>query len=452
MQVIITGAGELGRLLAVTLRAEEHDVILVDNSPDMLKQVSDKLDIMTVEGDCASVASLKKANVENADALLAVSNDEPANILACQLAARFGVKQTVCRLYKSDAFSEEDGIGPASFGIWRTISPPEEAADKICAILKREILLERIRFSCEDAQMLLIEITKSSILAGAAIKNIPGSDMLKSIRFAAILRGNQMIVPHGETILTPGDKVYVAGKTESLNAFLDWLQPEERTFRPRLIMTGSDETGKILAAKAVDLKYEVIFIEPDRQKAERLMDELPGGVKMIVGSATSEDILEEAGSASANTFISVAADDEDSILSCVIAKRLGARKVICLTHKPEYTWIVPAMEMIDCGISATLVSVNYILRQLEAGAMRVDALLQRFRANLTEFRVSPKSPLCGKALKDCKLPSSLILALIFRGNEVIIPSGETKIETGDMAVAIVTRENAREIEPLFPQK
>ena len=84
--------------------------------------------------------------------------------------------------------------------------------------------------------------------------------------------------------------------------------------------------------------------------------------------------------------------------------------------------------------------------------MRVDALLQRFRANLTEFRVSPKSPLCGKALKDCKLPSSLILALIFRGNEVIIPSGETKIETGDMAVAIVTRENAREIEPLFPQK
>lgn len=450
MKVIIAGSGELGRLLAATLLTGNHDVILIDNAVDELKQVSDKLDVMTVEGNCTSIAVLKEAGIEDADALLAVSGNEAINILTCQIASKLGVKQTICRLYSSESFSSEDGILPETFGIRNTVSPPEESAEKICAILRRDILLERIRFSIEEAQMILIEITRSSILAGVSIKNIPGPEMLKSIRFSALLRGNQLIVPHGDTIFAPGDKVYVAGKTESLNAFLDWLSPGDMGLRPRLVMAGSDDTGRILAEKALQQGFEVYFIEPDRQRAEHLLDELPSGVTMLEGNATQEDILMEAGVANADAFVSVDPDDEDNILSCILAKRLGARKVICLTHKPEYIWIVPAMEMIDCGLSATLVSVNSILRQLEAGAMRADAILQRFRAHLTEFRVSPKSPLCGKMLKNCKLPSSLILSLIFRGNEVIIPSGETCLYANDKAVAIVTKEGVREIEPLFP--
>lgn len=450
MKVIIAGSGELGRLLAATLLTGNHDVILIDSSAEELKQASDKLDVMTIEGSCTSIETLKEAGVEDADALLAVSGHEATNILTCQIAAKLGVKQTICRLYNSESFSASDGILPENFGILNTVSPPAESAEKICAILRRDILLERILFSLDEAQMILIEITRSSILAGVSIKNIPGPEMLKGIRFAALLRGNHMIVPHGDTIFAPGDKVYVAGKTESLNAFLDWLSPGDMGLRPRLVMAGSDDTGRILAEKALQQGFEVYFIEPDRQRAEHLLDELPSGVTMLEGSATQEDILTEAGVENADAFVSVDPDDEDNILSCILAKRLGARKVICLTHKPEYIWIVPAMEMIDCGLSATLVSVNSILRQLEAGAMRADAILQRFRAHLTEFRVSPKSPLCGKMLKNCNLPSSLILALIFRGKEVIIPSGDTCLYADDKAVAIVTKEGAREIEPLFP--
>ena len=453
MKVIIVGAGELGRLLASTLLEGQHDVVLLDNSGEELERAGEKLDILTVEGSCASVAALKKAGIDSAHALLAVSGNEPANILACHIASKLGVANTICRLYDSSSFSEQDHIGPDSLGIWRTVSPAEECADMICDVLDNSILLENIRFSRPHARMALIEITRSSQLAGVACKDISVSEqLLKEIRFAAILRGSNMIVPHGETIFAPGDKVYVAGLDSSIDNFLGLFSPSAENRTKRLVVTGSEGTGLILARRAAAKGYDVRFIEPDRKRSESLPSELPEGVLTLHGNPTAEDVLEEAGISSADVFASLSQDNEDNILSCILAKRMGARKVVCLTHKPEYIRIVPTMEMIDCGLSATLVSVNAILRHLETGTMHVDAILQRFRARLSEYRISPRSPLCGRKLQDCKLPPSLVLALIFRGQEVLIPSGGTVLNSGDVAVAIVTDEGLREIRPLFPER
>ena len=151
-------------------------------------------------------------------------------------------------------------------------------------------------------------------------------------------------------------------------------------------------------------------------------------------------------------FISADVDDEDNILSCIIAKQLGARKTISVTAKPEYIRIVPMMDRIDCGISSTLVAVNSVLRMIETGTMRVDAYLQMFHAQLTEFRISNSSPLCGKALAACKLPASTLFALLFRNNEVIAPAGGTTFMPGDIVVSIVTPETEKELAPLFPDR
>ena len=144
-------------------------------------------------------------------------------------------------------------------------------------------------------------------------------------------------------------------------------------------------------------------------------------------------------------------DDEENILACIMAKRLGAKKTISVTHKPEYIRIVPTMEMIDSGISSTLVSVNLILRILETGTMRIDAKLQRFHAHLTEFTVSAKSPLAGKTIMECKLPPTVVLALLFRGADVIPPAGTTVLIPGDVVVAIVNPKGLKDIEPFFPK-
>lgn len=451
MKIIIVGAGELGRLLAATLCEGRHDVVIVDSSDEGLERLKDKLDVMTVEGSCASVATLKRAGVADADALLAVSGDEAANILSCQIASRLGVKRTICRLYSSDCFSEEDGVTPEAFGVWRVFSPPEECVAKILSVLESKIVLEKIRFSNPDALMTVFEVTPSSLLAGTRVKDIPGPEMINSIRFAAIVRDRQFLIPHGDTIFIPGDKVYVAGHRERVSEFIRWISPDDSQLS-RILIAGATDTGKALAERLCPTGCELRFIEKDQRKGERLLDELPAGIMVINGDPTDEEVLDEAGIDGCDAFISAAEDDEDNILCCIMAKRLGAKKVVTLTYKPEYIKIVPAMDTIDCGFSSTLVSVNVILRMLEAGTMRIDAILQRFHAHLTEFKIHRDSPVCGKPLSQCELPPSAVFALVFRDGEVLSPSGDSSLAPGDTVVAIVTPDSAQELEPLLLKK
>lgn len=452
MKIMIIGAGELGRLLAKTLCASKHEVVVVDSSVEELERIGDRLDILRVEGSCASVATLKKAGIETADALLAVSGDEAANILACQIASRLGIKNTVCRLYSSDSISEKDGVGAADFGIWKTFSSPEASVRKILGVLDNPLVLEKIQFSHPNARMAVVQITRTSPIAGVRLRDISCGKIIDNIRIAALLRGDQFLIPHGDTIFTSGDKIYLTGHKDNVQEFIDWISNDAGSTKRRIVVAGACDTGLILAREAFAKGYDVRLIERNKRLAEKVLDDIPGGIMLIQGDPTDEDLLEEAGVNSADVFVSVAQDDEDNILSCIIAKRAGAKKVVVLTHKPEYIRIVPTMELIDCGFSASLISVNTVLRLLEGGTIRLDAILQNFNANLSEFKVLPNSPLVGKPLKDCGLPPSAVLALVFRSSEVLTPSGMTVLRPGDVAVAIVTSETMKELEPLFPKK
>ena len=452
MKIIVMGAGELGRLLASTLSEEDHDVVIVENDADEVARISDKFDAMTIEGSCSSVEILKRAGAENADTLLAVSGDEASNILACQIANKLGVKHTVCRLYSNDCFSEEDGIGPATFGLWRTFSSPEESAEKILAVLSSPITLESISFTHPDAAMLVLEITRSSILQGVRIRDIPGPELLRKIRFAALVRDRQLLIPHGDTLLIPGDRVYVAGRKEDISEFVDWATPENAGKPSRIIIAGDDDSGVIIADRAHELGFDVRMIVRDEKTGERIQDEVPPGIMVLHGDPTDESLLDSAGISASDVFVSVTQDDEENILSCIIAKRLGAKKVVSLTHRPEYIRIAREMGPIDCAFSATLVAANSVLRLLEGGNKRVDVQLQSFKAAISEFRIVKSSPLCGKSLSAAKLPASLVLALVFRGGEIFAPAGDTVLLEGDTVVAVVTRDTLRTINKLFPVK
>ena len=451
MRIIVSGAGELGRMIASALCKANHDVVLLDSSAENLDGITDKLDVMTVEGSCISIPTLMQAGISDADALIAVSGDEASNILCCRIASQLGVKKTICRLYESECFSEENGITEKMYGIWKSFSTPRESVRKIRDVLSNNIVRECIHFSHAEAMMTVFEVTTSSPLAGMRLKDIPCTDIMHSVRLAALVRGRQFLVPHGDTILVPGDKVYAAGHKDKVEQFMAWISPEQT--RPhRIIISGGDTTAVNLIQTAYELGFDVRVIEDDEKVSEKMLSDIPANVTMFHRDPTDEDVLQEAGIESTDVFISVDPDDEVNILSCIIAKRLGAAKVVSLTHKPEYIRIAPALGQIDCGFSATLISSNTVLRLLEGGMMRVDAVLQQFNANLTEFKVTEGAPLCGKTLKNANLPSSVILALVFRGDEVITPSGDTTLQKGDVAVAIVTSESSRELEPLFRKR
>ena len=452
MNIIIAGAGELGQLLAEKLTANSHDVFLIDSSDETLSQINDSLEVKLLEGSCIDLNTLEQANIRHTDMLLAVSGDDAANVLACQIASRLGVPRTICRLSSGSFFSEADNLSPESFGIWKCVQPAEECVRKITAILEDRYLLEEIRFSHPDAVMRVFEISRSSLLAHARIKDLPmDPELRESVRFAAIMREKQFVIPHGDTIFVPGDKVYIAGTSEHVRSFIRWASSDQITPRTsRIVIAGSSVICILLGQALAREGYDIRFIVRNKHDGEKIFDAIPTDVLVINGDPTDEDILREAGAEGCDAFVSAAGDDEDSILSCIIAKQLGAGKTISVTTKPEYIRIVPTMDRIDCGISSTLVSVNAILRMLETGTMRVDAYLQMYHAQLTEFRVSNSSPLCGRSLAASKLPASTLLALMFRDNEVITPSGATMLRPGDIVVAIVTPETEKELAPLFP--
>lgn len=454
MNIVIAGAGELGQLLAKKLTANNHDVAMIDSSSDVLDSIPESLEVNLHPGSCIDPDILIKVGIQTADVLLAVSGDTATNVLACQIASRLGVKRTICRINDTSLFSSGKLLTPDSFGIWKYVSPPEECFRKIAAVIGNRFLLEEIRFSHPDAVMQVFEIGKSSLLANARIKDMSMDPVLRdSIRFAAVIRGKQFVVPHGDTIFVPGDKVYIAGTSENVRAFIRWAtndQPESAT--SRVIISGESEIGLRLAETLASSGYDVRFIEKNPEVAERFSDLVPPGVLVINGNPTDEERLEETGVADCDAFISVDEDEEDNILSCVIAKQKGARKTISVTSKPEYIRIVPLMDWIDCGISSSLVAVNAILRMLETGTMRVDAYLEQYHAQLTEYRISNSSRLCGRSLAASKLPASTLFALMFRDQEVITPSGSTIFRPGDIVVAIVTEESKNELAPLFPDR
>lgn len=449
MRIIIVGAGELGSLLAARLCAgNEHDITVVDSSGDEFARLREKLDLMLIEGSATDISILKRAGIESADMVFAVSGDENANMIVCRIASMFGVKNTICRVYSLSPFSEEDNITPETFGIGRVFSSPDECARKVMDVLHNRSVLEKIRFSNPAALMEVINITPSSLIAGVRVKDFPGTDILERIRLAALVRDQHFIIPHGDTIIVPGDRIYVAGSSENMNSFVELIS-EEASGIFKVVISGATKAGELLARQLLSEGYDIRFIERDPVKGEHLLDILPPGFIVINGEPTDEEVMEEAGIANCDAFISMDDNEESGILSCIMAKRLGAKKVIAVTHKPEYISIVPALEAIDCGFNSTLVSVNALFRLMGNGTYQIDAKLQRFHANLKEFHVFEKSPICGKTLSECQLPSATVFAMLFRGEEVITPSGTTSFQPGDIAVAIVTPETAKELEPYF---
>ncbi|MBQ9771964.1 MAG: Trk system potassium transporter TrkA [Lentisphaeria bacterium] len=449
MRIVIVGAGELGCLLAARLSTRnEHDITVIDSSGEQFERLREKLDLMLIEGSATDIALLKRAGVESADIVFAVSGDEHANMVVCQIARSFGVKNTICRVYSLAQFSEEDNILPATFGIEKVFSSPDECANKVLDVLQNQNVLEKIRFSNPAALMEVIEVTPSSMIAGVRIKDFPGIEVLRNVRLAALVRDQRFIIPHGDTIIVPGDRLYVAGTNDTIGAFMRMIS-ETSSAIGRVVISGASKSGELLAKQLLADGYEIRIIEKDPARGEHLLDVLPPGLIVIQGDPTDEEVMEEAGISHCDAFVSMDENDESGILSCIMAKRLGAKKVVVVTHKSEYISIVPALEVIDCGFNSTLVSVNALFRLMGNGTYQIDAKLERFHANLKEFKVSERSRLCGTSLAECKLPPSTVFAMLFRGTEVIIPSGTTIFQPGDIAVAVTTPETAKALEPYF---
>ena len=450
MKIIIIGAGELGQALARKLDSDDNDITIIDASENDFSLIHDKMDVMTIRGEAANVAVMKEAGIKGTDVLIAVSGDQSSNMLACQIAKHFGVKQSICRVYSHDVFSEEDGFTPEFFGIAHAFSSPAECIRHLKYVLQRQIIMEHVEFSNPDATMVTVVIPENSPAKGVKLQDIPDKEMLANVRFAARIRAHKLVFPRGDTSLNEGDLVYIAGNQEYVKKFMDYINGHAKEDPHKLVIIGgANSTSEQLGKELIEMGMEVRFVEPNLEAAEKLLGNLPSGTRVIRGEFTDSDTLREAGINGCDIFVSLIDDDEDAILSGILAKREGAQKVVVVNHKPAYASMIPAMGFIDCGLNSTVIAANAVFRMMDRGTIRIDTRLLAYNAHISEYKVRHDSSCVGKLLKDCKLPRDSVLAMLFRDGNVMVPSGMTEFQPGDVVVAVLKSEADEQLRTLF---
>ena len=452
MKIAIMGAGTLGKSLANTFCNDKHDVLVIDTSIEVLERLKDKFDVMTLCGNGATVEVLKKGSIESIELFIAVSGNDTYNIHACRIAKHFGVKFTICRLLTEKYFDKESGLSHEKVGIDHIVLPEEACVNKIYDVLDNLQTLETIHFSNSDALVTALRIFDDSPIIKMKLKDFPEKELIKSIRFAAILRKGKMIPPKGDTILKKNDELYIAGHKDNVKNMLKWLGKEDRNIK-KVLIAGDSMISIGLAEKLVSNGYSVKIIIKDHNQAEDFLDKIKLDIMLICGDANDSDILEEAGVDACDAFIAVQDDDEDNILSCILAKRMGASKVITLTTKSEYSRILPSIKNIDCGFSKWLIAVNSVLCYFSTiNKAHTNAILHGTDSFISEYEVQKDSPVCDKKIGECRFPESTVISMIFRDSEVLSPTGDLTLHTGDLATLIVNPNDENTIGQLFKRK
>ena len=452
MNIIILGAGEVGKQLAYTLYNKQNDIVVVDISQPLLGRLKDKLDVMTVQGSCAAVNVLINANIKLADLVIAVTGNDASNILACQIAKHFNVKKTVCRLSSHDFFASKEGYTPKTLGIDHIIFPVTECIDKIYNVLTHQAIVENISFNLPHIKMTAIKIPKVSPLTGTRILDFPNTELLSRIRFSTIIRNQKLITPFGSTIFGANDEVYIAGTKKDIDSFIEYADPDADPMK-MIVIAGATKIGKNLTKKLIKHGYTVRLIEKSERKGEALLDELDVDIMVIAGDPTDGDVLEEAGISVCDAFISTSDDDEENILTCILAKKKGADKVITITNKAEYVDIIPGISAVDCGFSPRIAAVNSVLRLIGTDIGRIHAILQRItNTYVYELNVNISSKICNKEIAKIGGELPAILSFVFRADQAIPVTGNLKLKANDQVVAISNPKDINKLESLFKKK
>ncbi len=450
MHIIIVGAGQVGSFMASTLCTEGNNVVLVDTNEALLEDTQEHLDVMTINGNGARVNVLLKAGIDKADLLIAVATHSETNILSCQIAKHFKVNKTVCRVSSEDYFCDCEGFTPENYGIDQVIFPTDECAKKIVTCIQRPELKEYVEFSSQKAALVSFSLPPVSPITGKRIYEFPDEELIAKLRICAIYRRGRMIIPRGKTKLYAYDELYVAGEISALQELRKMIFPDVDK-ASKVIISGVTPLSLKVVEQLNEIGINVSLIESNPTTAESAVATLEGKNIVINGDATDPRILEEIGIDQCDAFLSTV-NDETSILTCLLAKQRGAKKVYAVADKPDYLEIIAGIAAIDTAFSVRVAAVNELLHTIRGENIKVGALLKRIPAEVLEFEVSPKSKLTALKISEIKLPANTIIAMVIRNDVVIPATGELKLETGDRVITLSDKLSVPALQRIFARK
>ncbi|WP_282342474.1 MULTISPECIES: Trk system potassium transporter TrkA [Pseudomonas] len=450
MKIIILGAGQVGGTLAEHLASEANDITVVDTDGERLRALGDRLDIRTVQGRGSFPTVLRQAGADDADMLVAVTNSDETNMVACQVAfTLFHTPTKIARVRESAYLTRSGLFDNDAIPVDVLISPEQVVTNYIKRLIEYPGALQVIDFADGKAQLVAVRAYYGGPLVGQQLRQLREHMPNVDTRVAAIFRRNRPITPQGDTVIEADDEVFFIAATGHIRAVMSEMRRLESDYK-RVVIAGGGQIGERLA-EAIESRYQVKVIEMNPARCRHLSDSLDSTI-VLQGSASDRDLLLEENIADADIFLALTNDDEANIMSSLLAKRLGARKVMSIINNPAYVDLIQGGE-IDVAISPQLATIGSLLSHVRRGDIVSAHSLRRGAAEAIEIVAhgdSRSSKVVGRMVEEIALPSGTTIGAVVRDEQVLIAHDDTLIESGDHVILfLVDKKHIRDVERLF---
>ncbi len=445
MKIIIAGDGEVGFHLAKLLSNENHNITIIDPQTDFIKLVENENNILAVTGDPTSISVLQENNVRKTDLFVSVVHEEKTNVLSAALAKQLGAKKTIARITKPEYLDEQNHEYFSKMGIDHIVCPERLAADEIISLLNESGATEIFDFSQGQLSLVLIKIPEKSEFSFKQIDEINLLQPELIFRIVAIHRKSQTLIPKGSDIIIPSDFVYAVVKKNDIDEFLEHAGIEKYPVH-NVMIVGGGRIGQT-TAKKVEKKLNVKLIEMDRQRGRKLTAVLQDTL-VIHGDGRDIQLLQQEDISQMDAFISVTANSETNILTCLLAKRLGVKRVIALIDNIDFIDVAQNIG-IDITINRKLITAGHIAQfTMDAKVVSVKCLYG-VDAEVLEFQAAAKSKATKKSIRDLGLPDGSIIGGVVRNKTGHIATGDFLIEADDHVVVFALPDAIQRVQKFF---
>ena len=445
MNIVIVGAGEVGHHLADILSREAHAVSVVDPDPTKSRKLMESLDVQAVVGDGTRADVLNQAGASKADLVVAVSDNDLVNMLACVLAKSMGAKRVILRLRDTGLLAGYRYFYKQTLGFDVVLSTDELAAEEILGTVREHHALEVETFADGRVQLRRLRLREQSELTSESIKNLR---LPAGVLIVAVSSKEKFHLPDGDYQLAVEDQIYIIGEARDLDAF-ERMAGERMALRRSVVIMGAGGIGREVARKLHGTPgISIRVIERQAARARAFEAESASSAMVLIGDATDLDLLLEERIGEANVFIATSNDDEQNMVACQLARSLGVERTVALVNKASYRQIYDLLG-IDQAISPRILCAGSILRFVRSGSVAAISVIGDGRAEVLELTARFKDGREDVKVKNLGLPKGSVLGALVHGDQVIIPNGETLVHDGDQVIVFSLPEVLEKVERLF---
>jgi trk system potassium uptake protein TrkA len=450
VKILILGAGQVGSTVAESLVSEANDITVVDTDGEKLRQLQDRLDLRTLTGNASHPSILEQAGIADTDMLLAVTQSDEVNLVACKLAASlYNTPTRIARIRATDYLNREEVFSADNFCVDFSICPEQILTDYIVKLIEFPEALQVLEFAGGKASLVAVRAFTGGPLVGKPLSFLRTHMPQVEARVAAIFRKDSPLIPEGSTVIEEDDEVFFIAATDNIRSVLREMRRMDKPAK-RVMIVGGGNIGRRLA-QSLEHGYQVKMIEYNKKSCEKLAGELTSTL-VLNGDGTDEKLMQQEHVGEVDVFCALTNDDENNIMSALLAKQGGARKVIALINRSAYVGLLQGGK-IDIALSPAHVTIGSLLAYVRQGDVAAVHSLRRGAAEALELVVHGdrlSSRVVGRRLDEIDLPRGATIGALLRNGEVIVAHHDTVIEAEDhVIVFVIDKQMVKKVEKLF---